>query len=709
MLGSSSTGSSPASLYSIDRATGVATLIGSSGLLDSQGGPNKVSAIAEDPITGQWYGIFGSNCTGARLITIDPSTGAGTIIGPLVGAGFDATNDTGSQAACYGGSEALIFANDGTLYAGGWNAGFTCGNFLKLDKSTGAVLSVLPTDNNPVQGCNSSIAGLARAPDGTLWVSRGNNIPGVVHTINPLTGSFTSTLTLSSATARLSDIAFSSDGTLYGSDPATGMLVTVNTVTGVVTNVGAFGGGAKISGLSPPQVPIANDDPTPGDPDLEVANGAILNIDVLANDTNLGDGVASIATTTPVSGGSAVVVGTPPNLTVDYTSANGYGGTDTFTYTVTDVHGDTSNSATVTVIVDGTTSKTEDGAMDQPVFGGAAFPESEAALSASITLAVTGGTSETTCCTVRDWRVYKKHGKVKQLPYDLDLGAAMLIPYLADPECAAISPGPHKLIVGKEFGVHTDPSIYYPEPSDHRFGVCVVETEIESLGPVFIDAVAQNVVGYAVDYSPEKVSEQALTLGLATAPAGFRAPLMRAITSDYDPRGIDRWSTWYFVPNAQHETKIVDEEDYLKKMFERMLSLMADMYSESAVDTDFLIDVGTQVVLAGKKSIGPSYYRDPAMAVRLLDEATRLALLIATVEPGSPSPPTSNPYGSSPSYANPQGDLVSYAAALRYAVCSEQVFPSSPSMPGNVVFNCEMESDIVGALPALPAAPPPIP
>lgn len=249
LLGSSSAGTNPASIYSIDSTTGAATLIGSSGLTDSLGRPNKIAGIANDPADGTLYGIFGSACTGAQLITIDPATGAGTIIGPLVGAGFDGSDDTGSGitggSACSGGSDALVFGDDGTLFAGGWVPDGTGGRLLTVDKTTGAVLTVLPTDGG------AHIAGLAKAPDGTLWVSRGGNGSGLVHTIDPATGMFTSTIMLSDPNARISDIAFGTDGTLFGSDPSTGMLVTISTNPGTVTVIGAFGGGAKISGLSP--------------------------------------------------------------------------------------------------------------------------------------------------------------------------------------------------------------------------------------------------------------------------------------------------------------------------------------------------------------------------------------------------------------------------------------------------------------------------
>ena len=244
---SSSEGTHPASIFTIDPSTGLATRLGSVGLLDSIGRVNKVSAIAVDPTDGTVYGMFGSACTGARLITIDPVTGAGTSIGYLVGAGFDGSNDTGDGAPtgpCWAGSDALAFDKDGTLYAGGWNGGTSGGKLLVVDKTSGAVLANIPTPSA------SHIAGLAVDADGVLWVSRGNNTAGQIHTINPMTGVFTYTRSLSDPAARLSDLAFATDGTLYASIPNTGRLVTVDTGTGIITDVGSFGGGEKISGLN---------------------------------------------------------------------------------------------------------------------------------------------------------------------------------------------------------------------------------------------------------------------------------------------------------------------------------------------------------------------------------------------------------------------------------------------------------------------------
>lgn len=228
---SSKGGSNPGSVFTIDGTTGLATLVGATGLGDG------VSGIRFDPQSGTMYGILGSSCTGARLITIDTATGAGTVIGTLAGAGFDG----GTGTVCGGGSDALAFAPDGTLYAGGYVFGAT--SLLKVEKSTGVVLEALPTPDH--------LAGLVFDSSGVLWASHGNSsFSFELHTIDPATGAETSTLPLSEPVI-VSDLAFAADGTLYASLPNENNLATVDTATGLVTRIGSFGPAAgKISGLA---------------------------------------------------------------------------------------------------------------------------------------------------------------------------------------------------------------------------------------------------------------------------------------------------------------------------------------------------------------------------------------------------------------------------------------------------------------------------
>lgn len=446
--------------------------------------------------------------------------------------------------------------------------------------------------------------------------------------------------------------------------------------------------------VKPSVIPVAVDDPG------NMANsGQTISIDVLFNDLNLDDGVDFITTTSPASGGTAIV---KPDNTVDYTSSGGFDGTDTFTYTITDLDGDVSPiPATVTIEVDGSVAVTVAGLNPPPVFGGAAIPGSDVPLSAAGANALTSGTSSVQCCTVRDWRVgagnTKKEGPLAFKKQSFDIGVAMSNPALADADCADMpKPAPGELVMPRYFGVHTNPLILSRplEPEDFRFGICVVLTDVLWRGPVFLDVVAENVVGYAVNCSAESVDKQPITAARTTDRPEFSEE-MRSVSSDCDPKGIGKWSTFFFSPNVQHLTDAMTSEVLLSQMSSRLKGLIEAMRAEGAVNSAFLDDVKSFVLDAEKDFKGGSEKEDPKQALLSLDHATRLALLMTT-------PPLFDPYGSSASFSNPQGELVSHIAALRYGVCSELAFPNSSGNLNNVLNNCEMPVDIVAALPALP-------
>ena len=95
--------------------------------------------------------------------------------------------------------------------------------------------------------------------------------------------------------------------------------------------------------------PVANNDPA------TTGENTPVDINVIANDTD-SDGTidpATVAITGNPTNGSAVA---HTDGTVTYTPDNGFDGTDTFTYTVNDNQGATSNQATVTVTVGSVTS-----------------------------------------------------------------------------------------------------------------------------------------------------------------------------------------------------------------------------------------------------------------------------------------------------------------------------------------------------------------
>jgi hypothetical protein len=241
----------PGSLFTIDTSSAAATLVGTPNIPE---GDTRISAIDFDPVTGTLYGIKGGPCYGALLITIDPTTGAGTLVDTLKGGWFDGTPGPN----CPGGSAAIAFAADGTLYASGWYGGIVGGKIMKVDKATAAVLEVHPT---PVgyddwRGRRAHLNGLAFDANGVLWASRGNSVDSAqVNIVDPATGDITSTLRLNDPVMQdsltISDLAFAPDGRLYASLPWEGQLATIDTATGDVTRIGTFGADVfTVGGLS---------------------------------------------------------------------------------------------------------------------------------------------------------------------------------------------------------------------------------------------------------------------------------------------------------------------------------------------------------------------------------------------------------------------------------------------------------------------------
>ncbi len=116
IFGSAYIGGGPATLYNIDPSTGAGTLIGAIGY-------NRVGGIDFDPISGTLYGIGANPTTDAwELITINTTTGVGTAVG-----------NTGFTFA----TQDLNFRSDGTLwtYSGG-------GNIYTINLMTGAATLV---------------------------------------------------------------------------------------------------------------------------------------------------------------------------------------------------------------------------------------------------------------------------------------------------------------------------------------------------------------------------------------------------------------------------------------------------------------------------------------------------------------------------------------------------------------------------------------
>lgn len=140
----------PSSLYTINPTTGAATLVGPTGF-------SHMTGLDFDPTTGILYGVASTGFSGApqSLVTVNKNTGAATLVALLSGAGTSGVPD-------------ISFSLSGQLY--GWfESGDTLG---QIDKNTGAV-TLLPGS------VSTSNTGLGFDAAGNLYMKAGNNLYSV--------------------------------------------------------------------------------------------------------------------------------------------------------------------------------------------------------------------------------------------------------------------------------------------------------------------------------------------------------------------------------------------------------------------------------------------------------------------------------------------------------------------------------------------------
>ncbi len=148
-----------------------------------------------------------------ELVTIDPGTGAATVVG-----------DTR-----VGGLPGLAISSQGGIYGvGGANSGTQ--DFYQIDAATGGVVLV----GNTGEGC---VQAMAFGPNDVLYCVT-NCVNQVLATVNVANGAMTPGPIVP---IRMAGLAFDpTDGTLYGSTQGGDNLYTIDIVTGVATQVGAL-------------------------------------------------------------------------------------------------------------------------------------------------------------------------------------------------------------------------------------------------------------------------------------------------------------------------------------------------------------------------------------------------------------------------------------------------------------------------------------
>ncbi len=202
-------GGNVAILYELDPTTGgVLSTIGATGF-------SHVTGIAFHPTTGILYGVVSNS---GQLITINTTTGAGTLVGT-----------TGEQIPD------IDFNSAGTLY--GWSerdAAFTrSDDLVTLDLTTGASTLV------GLSNFGTSGTGLAFDSSDSLYVKRSNTL----HSVDATTGLSTGSIGITGTGVGSLDniLAFDNSNVMYSADRTGGgaTLYTVDPTTGVATLVGS--------------------------------------------------------------------------------------------------------------------------------------------------------------------------------------------------------------------------------------------------------------------------------------------------------------------------------------------------------------------------------------------------------------------------------------------------------------------------------------
>ena len=206
-------------LYTINLANGTATLVGAIRL---PGGKSLgVTGLAAHPSDGTLYGITSEQSPHSprSLVTIDPATGAATLVGELGAIGSD-----------------IAFDAKGTLYM--WLPGTT--QLGTVNTSSGAVTPL----GKP--GPAGSPTGIAIDTQGMIFVTA-KGAGGTLDNVDLATGALQIGPPLTGApfSTQINSMSFSPSGLLLavnsnGGSPASTRLVTINTASGAVATIGAL-------------------------------------------------------------------------------------------------------------------------------------------------------------------------------------------------------------------------------------------------------------------------------------------------------------------------------------------------------------------------------------------------------------------------------------------------------------------------------------
>jgi exosortase sorting signal-containing protein len=204
-------------IITIDPTTGAGALIGSSGF-------GEISGLAFDS-AGVLFGVTGGSMGPSSLVTVNTTTGVATGIAAVAS----------SSGEGFGG---LAFDAAGRLFASAWNG--NTGELWTIDPGNAAQTFI-----GTISGCSGDnfVAGIAVSAAGALFGSRGNSTGHVenIVTLDPATAACTPIGNGSSNP--ISDLAFDPDtGILYGvTGGSRSLLLSIDPVSGAETVIGPIG------------------------------------------------------------------------------------------------------------------------------------------------------------------------------------------------------------------------------------------------------------------------------------------------------------------------------------------------------------------------------------------------------------------------------------------------------------------------------------
>jgi hypothetical protein len=186
------------SLYTINTSTGAGTLVGALVGASNSALKYAITGLAFQPGTGTLFGATSKNSTNSpnSLVTVNPATGAVTVIGA-----FNIPTNQGPAD--------LTFTPGGTLY--GWIEP-DADELATINLSTGQATIVGPS------GLSTFGSGIASNSSGVLYYA-GFGTGGALDTLNASTGAATTIATLGNGNASgdgIAAMAFSPSGVLFG-------------------------------------------------------------------------------------------------------------------------------------------------------------------------------------------------------------------------------------------------------------------------------------------------------------------------------------------------------------------------------------------------------------------------------------------------------------------------------------------------------------